>query len=63
MAFIVGLDTGGTYTDAVLFDPEHGVLATAKSLTTKENLSLGLQAVLLLSQHQQHLLRAVELFC
>jgi N-methylhydantoinase A/oxoprolinase/acetone carboxylase beta subunit len=38
----LGLDTGGTYTDAVLFDPDHGVLAAAKSLTTKHDLSLGL---------------------
>jgi N-methylhydantoinase A/oxoprolinase/acetone carboxylase beta subunit len=53
MTLIVGLDTGGTYTDAVLFDPEHGVLATAKSLTTKENLSLGLAAAIEKILHQQ----------
>jgi N-methylhydantoinase A/oxoprolinase/acetone carboxylase beta subunit len=38
----LGLDTGGTYTDAVLFDPDQGVLAAAKSLTTKHDLSIGL---------------------
>lgn len=39
---LLGLDTGGTYTDAVLFDPLRGVIATAKALTTKHDLSIGL---------------------
>ncbi len=39
---LLGIDTGGTYTDAVLFDETDGVLRTAKSLTTKHNLSLGI---------------------
>ena len=40
---ILGLDTGGTHTDAVIFDPGPGrVLATAKALTTHHELSLGL---------------------
>lgn len=39
----LGIDTGGTYTDAVLYDFENGqVTAGAKSLTTKEDLSLGI---------------------
>jgi N-methylhydantoinase A/oxoprolinase/acetone carboxylase beta subunit len=38
----LGLDTGGTYTDAVLFDPERGVVASAKALTTKYDLAIGL---------------------
>lgn len=42
MPILLGLDTGGTYTDAVLFDPAKGVLATAKSLTTKHDLAIGL---------------------
>ncbi len=42
MPILLGLDTGGTYTDAVLFDPATGVLATAKSLTTKHDLAIGL---------------------
>lgn len=43
----VGIDTGGTYTDAVAYDFEHRtVLAKAKSLTTKEDLSLGIIAAL-----------------
>lgn len=44
MSLHLGLDTGGTYTDAVLFDPATGVIAAAKSLTTKHDLSLGLSA-------------------
>lgn len=42
MSLIIGLDTGGTYTDGVVFDPEAGVLATGKALTTKHDLSIGL---------------------
>ncbi|MFZ5789808.1 MAG: hydantoinase/oxoprolinase N-terminal domain-containing protein [Pseudomonadota bacterium] len=41
MPVLLGLDTGGTYTDAVLFDPARGVLAAAKSLTTKHDLAVG----------------------
>jgi hypothetical protein len=43
---LLGLDTGGTYTDAVLFDPKEGVLASAKALTTKHNLSIGLKGAI-----------------
>ncbi|WP_343562882.1 hydantoinase/oxoprolinase family protein [Kiloniella sp. b19] len=39
---LLGIDTGGTYTDAVLFTEEEGVLKTSKSLTTKHDLSLGI---------------------
>src|SRR5690348_729097 len=42
LPLLLGLDTGGTYTDAVLFDPARGVLAAAKSLTTKHDLAIGL---------------------
>lgn len=42
MPVLLGLDTGGTYTDAVLFDPARGVLAAAKALTTKHDLAIGL---------------------
>ena len=41
MALLLGIDTGGTYTDAVLYDQERGVVASAKALTTKHNLALG----------------------
>ncbi|MBT4890335.1 MAG: hydantoinase/oxoprolinase family protein, partial [Rhodospirillales bacterium] len=42
MAILLGFDTGGTYTDAVIYDEDQGVLASAKSLTTKADLSIGL---------------------
>jgi len=38
----IGLDTGGTYTDAVALDGQRRVIATAKALTTHWDLSLGL---------------------
>ncbi|HUA89705.1 MAG TPA: hydantoinase/oxoprolinase family protein, partial [Steroidobacteraceae bacterium] len=38
----IGFDTGGTFTDAVALDGERRVIATAKSLTTHWDLSLGL---------------------
>ena len=44
MAVALGIDTGGTYTDAVLMDYETNlVLAHAKALTTKYNLSIGIR--------------------
>ena len=39
----LGIDTGGTYTDAVLFDESVGVERTAKSLTTKHDLLIGIR--------------------
>ena len=43
MTLVIGLDTGGTYTDAALLDAEASkVLATGKALTTREDLSIGL---------------------
>ncbi len=43
----LGIDTGGTYTDAVIFDFVHKqVLHTTKTLTTKEDLSLGIIAAI-----------------
>jgi N-methylhydantoinase A/oxoprolinase/acetone carboxylase beta subunit len=47
LPLFLGLDTGGTYTDAVLFDPAKGVLAVAKSLTTKHDLAIGLKGAML----------------
>ena len=42
MSFCLGLDTGGTYTDAALLDERKGVIvATAKALTTRHDLSIG----------------------
>ncbi len=42
MALLLGVDTGGTYTDAVLLHDEVEVVASAKSLTTKHDLSIGI---------------------
>ena len=42
MAYLLGVDTGGTYTDAVVLDErEDKVIASAKSLTTRPDLALG----------------------
>lgn len=39
----IGIDTGGTFTDAVIFDFDKGeIIASAKALTTKEDLSKGI---------------------
>jgi N-methylhydantoinase A/oxoprolinase/acetone carboxylase beta subunit len=47
MAVLLGIDTGGTYTDAVVFDSgesdQSRVLASAKALTRRHDLSLGIQ--------------------
>jgi N-methylhydantoinase A/oxoprolinase/acetone carboxylase beta subunit len=43
MSLFLGVDTGGTYTDAVILDNETDtVLGKAKSLTTRKDLSLGI---------------------
>ncbi|HQU68359.1 MAG TPA: hydantoinase/oxoprolinase family protein [Albidovulum sp.] len=42
MTYLLGVDTGGTYTDAVLLDEaEDRVVASAKALTTRPDLSIG----------------------
>ena len=39
----IGIDTGGTYTDAVMYDfTEKKVVAAAKALTTRQDLSIGI---------------------
>lgn len=40
--FLLGIDTGGTYTDAVLFSEATGVVAKAKALTTRHDLAVGI---------------------
>lgn len=46
--FYVGIDTGGTYTDAVVVDPqERKVLAAAKALTTKGDLAVGVREAMM----------------
>jgi len=46
MSVMIGIDTGGTFTDAVAFDDERGVAAKAKALTTRRDLSLGIGAAI-----------------
>lgn len=42
MSLLLGVDTGGTYTDAVLIRDEKAVIASAKSLTTRRDLAIGI---------------------
>ena len=44
MAILLGVDTGGTYTDAVLIRDEAEVRARAKALTTRHDLAVGVGA-------------------
>ncbi len=45
--YVLGIDTGGTYTDGVLIQREtRKIIKTAKTLTTKPDLSLGILAAL-----------------
>lgn len=41
MGVTLGIDTGGTYTDAVLIRDDRDVLASAKALTTRQDLAIG----------------------
>ena len=43
MTLALGVDTGGTYTDAVLIKDEKTIIATAKSLTTRNDLAIGIE--------------------
>lgn len=43
MAILLGVDTGGTYTDAVLMRDEDMVIASAKALTTRQDLAIGVR--------------------
>ncbi len=47
MSLFLGIDTGGTYTDAVIFESRSesgsGVVASAKALTRRHDLSLGIR--------------------
>ena len=41
-AYLIGVDTGGTYTDAAIIEAQgHKVVASAKSITTKGDLAIG----------------------
>ncbi|WP_071674792.1 hydantoinase/oxoprolinase family protein [Nioella nitratireducens] len=43
MSYLLGVDTGGTYTDAVILDTgADQIIGSAKSLTTRANLAIGI---------------------
>ena len=46
LPLLLGIDTGGTYTDAVLFEEEQGIVASAKALTTRHDLGVGIGAAM-----------------
>jgi N-methylhydantoinase A/oxoprolinase/acetone carboxylase beta subunit len=46
MSFALGIDTGGTFTDAVLLNAAREVMAASKSLTTRFDLAQGIAASL-----------------
>ena len=46
MSFALGIDTGGTFTDAVLLNAARQVVAASKSLTTRFDLAQGISASL-----------------
>jgi N-methylhydantoinase A/oxoprolinase/acetone carboxylase beta subunit len=41
VALLLGVDTGGTYTDAVILRDEQELIASAKALTTRHDLAIG----------------------
>jgi N-methylhydantoinase A/oxoprolinase/acetone carboxylase beta subunit len=48
--YLIGIDTGGTYTDAAVIDQNnHAILSSAKALTTKGNLAIGVNDALALA--------------
>lgn len=56
----IGIDTGGTYTDAVIYRfADKVVLSSAKALTTKDDLALGITAAL--TQLDRELLRQADM--
>ena len=59
MRYFLGIDTGGTFTDAVLLDETRKVVAAAKSLTTRFDLAQGIGAAL--DKLPQEALNAVAL--
>ena len=59
MRYFLGIDTGGTFTDAVLLDPSRQVVAAAKCLTTPFDLSQGIGGAL--DQLPADMLAAVDL--
>ena len=46
MSLRLGIDTGGTFTDAVLVDDSKQIINAEKSLTTRFDLSIGIGDVI-----------------
>lgn len=60
MAYGLGIDTGGTYTDSVITDLDTGrILSRAKDLTTRNDLVIGIKGSI--SKHDPELLKDVSL--
>ena len=61
--FNIGIDTGGTYTDAVIVNPQnHETIATAKSLTTRGKLEIGITNALgAVMRESSHLMQAQQI--
>lgn len=60
MSLGLGLDTGGTYTDAVILDLKNGrVLQKAKALTTREDLVIGIESAI--KDFDKKLLRQISI--
>ncbi len=53
----LGIDTGGTYTDAVLYDGARGIIRTAKALTTHHDLAIGIREAIHRIESDEHPLR------
>lgn len=59
---ILGIDTGGTYTDGVLLDLSQRVIAKAKALTTHHELALGIRnCITNLQDRNLHQIKLVSL--
>lgn len=54
MSLILGIDTGGTYTDAVLVTENKEITATAKSFTTHDDLTKGINRCIDLLEQVQY---------
>ncbi len=55
MNLILGIDTGGTYTDGVLLDyATKKIVASAKAFTTKEDLTIGIEECINLLDYKKH---------
>ena len=66
MSLILGLDTGGTFTDAAIIDKNDGrLLAKAKAPTTRQDLIIGLRQAILavLSEIGEEHQSQIKRFC